>query len=862
MIDDDISNNLPWSKEPFCFLTNEQKIQLKDKGEVISCSIGDVIWSSDDSQHQFFIIAGSLSLREKNSEKNIKDRKKFLVLDSKTEAGTNFFGALLGLVQVEASASTDEVKVIRWNTDLWEIHASPSLNLFWAKLRERYQPNALSVPYEGFYPFIPCVTRETGAACLAMVSEYLQSPIELRWAEYQLKGQETKHLIQAGEKLGVQLQSEDALQQYEFEQRWTELKRRLIFPILLNWNQQYWVVVFGFKGDRLIIADPLNAGCEAVSRSAVEEAWDGCFLRVDLAQTQEKFSLKWFIPAAKRQWKDLRNVLIASLTLQILGLATPILTRIIFDKAIGQQNGSLLNVMAVGLLGVAVLETIVSISRSLIFNFTARRLDLGFSAQVFSHLIRLPLSYFESNRKIGDTVIRVQELEKIRQFLTSTLTALLDGTFAIIYLGLMLFISVKLTLFSIVILLLFVAVIWLSTPLLRRVLDETYNKRSATQSFLVEAISGIQSVKAHTAERDVRDQWENFFAQYIEKSFDASVISEISNQAVSFLSSLSYLIVLWVGTAIIINQPNQLSIGSLIAFQILAAKATTPLLRLARLWQNFQQVLLSVEHLKDILDTVPEISPETGLVLPELKGKIKFDKVFFRHHPQQDFILDGVSFEIEPGQFVGVVGASGSGKSTLSKLLLGLYRPTSGSIVLDDEFDVEVADLNSLRQQVGVVLQEDFLFDAPVWKNIVLGNSDAAAEDAMEAARLSDADGFIRKLPKGYNTKIGERGTRLSGGQRQRLALARMFLSKAPILILDEATSALDAQTERTVLSNLRKVCAGRTVFMVTHRLKSIENADLILALGEGRIELGTHEALLAKGGIYSVLHRSQTSLD
>ncbi|MGD1905480.1 MAG: peptidase domain-containing ABC transporter [Leptolyngbyaceae cyanobacterium] len=851
MLDIETSDLLRWGDKPLSILSNDQKIQLKQHGERLSFSLGDKLWPISQSEHQYCIVSGRATLR------NASNRRKLLTLRS-----GDLFGSLVDLSGLEITASDDEVIVVRWPREVWDDLLSPDLQLFWALLDAKYQPNPSRIPYEENYPFTASLTKETGAACLIIVSEYLQNPVNLKWAEYQLKGQKPSNLVKAGERLGLELTLEKGLTRIAPEQRWEQLKQ-LAFPLLLRGDENHWVVAFGFKKSRLIIADPYNQHqkCEQLSQAELSEMWDGLFLRVDLSKAQEKFNLNWFIPAIKRQSKDLTNIIIASFVLQILGLATPLFTRVIFDQSIGQQNGSLLNVMAFGLLGVAIFEMALNISRSLIFNFTTRRLDLGFSAQIFSHLLRLPLNYFEGNRKVGDIVIRVQELEKVRQFFTSTLTTCIDGIFAFIYLALMFYISARLASISIFILALFITVIGIWTPWLRKALDKTYNKRSESQSFLVEAISGIQSVKAHTAERDVRDQWESLFAQYVEKSFDATVISETSNQIVTFLSSLSSLLILWAGAGLIINRPDlNFSIGSLIAFQILSAKAIAPLLKLTRLWQNFQQILLSIEHLRDILDRAPETSPQMGIVIPSLRGQVKFNKVSFRYENVQNFILEGASFEVNAGEFVGVVGPSGSGKSTLSKLLLGLYQPNGGSILLDNEFDVKVADLESLREQIGVVLQEDFLFDAPVWKNIVLGDPEATVEDAMDAAVKANADEFIRKLPQGYNTSVGERGNKLSGGQRQRLALSRLFLSKAPILILDEATSALDPQTERTVVNNLQRYCGGKTIFMITHRLKSIESADVILAMGGGLIEFDTHEILMNKKGIYWALHQSQYS--
>jgi len=552
--------------------------------------------------------------------------------------------------------------------------------------------------------------------------------------------------------------------------------------------------------------------------------------------------------------------LFASFTLQLLGLGTPLITQVVIDRVMVQGSIPTLDVMAIALLSVAVFEAVLGILRLFIFTHTARRLDLSLSAQLFRHLMRLPLAYFEA-RRVGDTVARVQELENIRQFLTGTaLTVILDSFFAVVYLALMFFYSVPLTGIALAVLPLYAALTLTTTPILRNWLNETFNRSADSQSFLVETITGIHSVKAHSAEKASRDRWEGLFARYIRTSFKASTTSNISNNLGDFLTNLSYLLILWFGAHLVIEQ--KLTVGQLVAFQMLSGRVTGPLLRLVQLWQNLQQVLLSVDRIGDILNVAPEAEPGSGLVLPPLKGQTTFDQVFFRYNPEQEPVLKGISFTSEPGMLVGVVGRSGSGKSTLSKLLQRLYQPESGRILVDG-FDIKSADLHSLRSQMAVVLQEDFLFNGSVLENISLGRPDVSAEQVVEAARLAVAHDFISELPHGYETSVGERGTALSGGQRQRVALARLFLSDAPMLVLDEATSALDSETEQQVLQNLQKLAESKTVFLIAHRFAPLKRADLILVMEKGVIaEKGTHEQLLRSKGLYwSLYQRQQASV-
>jgi ATP-binding cassette, subfamily B, bacterial len=387
-------------------------------------------------------------------------------------------------------------------------------------------------------------------------------------------------------------------------------------------------------------------------------------------------------------------------------------------------------------------------------------------------------------------------------------------------------------------------------------LNETFDRGADSQSFLVETMTGIHTFKAHAAELKARKRWEGLFARYIRSSFKSSTTSNVGGNIADFLTKFSSLIILYFGARQVISQ--ELTIGALVAFQMLSSKVTDPLLRLVQLWQELQQVLLSVDRLGDILNASPEAEPGAGMNLPPLKGKVTFDRVVFRYQPGQEPVIKGISFTVQPGMFVGVVGRSGSGKSTLSKLLQRLYQTEAGSIQVDG-FDIRTADITSLRKQIGVVLQEDFMFNGSIAENITMNDADITDEQIIKAAELAAAHDFISDMPNAYQTHIGERGVGLSGGQRQRIALSRLFLSKAPILVLDEATSGLDSETEQKVLQNLKKVSGDRTVFMVAHRFAPLKRADLILVMEKGVIvEQGKHEELLQQKGVYWALYQRQ----
>ncbi|MBD2104858.1 type I secretion system permease/ATPase [Leptolyngbya sp. FACHB-261] len=821
---------------PLCLLKPEQQLQCQDQAETRRYPLGDLIWSTDAQDSQFLVVAGRVRL--------VPDQGQSILLKE-----GDWFGSLLELTgSWKARAASKETLVLHWDGTLWRSVTSPELQQFWSRLRDRYQPPTEEVPQPvSGYPFVSGLN--TGAACLTMVAQQLQNPAQPAWVQRQLRGQRPKHLVEAGEKLGFHLR--------RIQTDWNSL-RQLSFPALLHWQQEHWVTVYGVQGNRLIVANPLNPAqaCESLPRAGVEAAWDGQLWQAELIQTQDRFNLSWFLPAVWNYRRLLGEVLIASFTLQLLGLITPVITQVVIDKVMVQGSLPTLDVMAIALLGAAVFEALLGVLRLFIFTHTARRLDLSLSAQVFRHLLRLPLAYFEA-RRVGDTVARVQELENIRQFLTGTaLTVILDSIFAVVYLALMFYYNIKLTWVALAVIPLFAILTLVSTPILRNWLNETFNRSADSQSFLVETVTGIHAVKAHAAERTSRDRWEGLFARFIRTSFKASTTSNISSHIGDFLTNFSSLLILWVGAKLVIE--NQLTIGQLVAFQMLSGRVTGPLLRLVQLWQNLQQVLLSVDRIGDILNVAPEAEPGAGLVLPTLQGQVTFDQVFFRYHPNQEPILRGISFTVQPGMFVGIVGRSGSGKSTLSKLLQRLYQPESGRILIDG-FDIKSADLASLRQQISVVLQEDFLFNGSILENITLGNPDITAEQVVEAARLAVAHDFVSELAQGYETNAGERGTALSGGQRQRIALARLFLSQAPLLVLDEATSALDSETEQQVLQNLQRVSQDRTVFLIAHRFAPLKRADLILVLEKGVIvEKGQHDELLQKRGLYWSLYQRQ----
>jgi ATP-binding cassette subfamily B protein len=534
--------------------------------------------------------------------------------------------------------------------------------------------------------------------------------------------------------------------------------------------------------------------------------------------------------------------------------------QIIIDRVLVQNSLDTLNVLGIFLILMAFFESLLMSLRTYLFVDTTNRIDMALGSEIIDHLLRLPLKYFEK-RPVGELSSRINELENIRQFLTGTaLTVVLDAVFSVIYIVVMFIYSWLLALVALATIPLFAILTALVSPIIRRQLRAKAERNAETQSYLVEVMSGIQTVKAQNIELRSRWQWQERYARYVSAGFQTVLTSTTAGATSNLLNKVSGLLVLWVGAYLVIA--GQLTLGQLFAFRIIAGYVTTPLLRLTQLWQNFQETALSLERLSDIIDTPQEADEldRQNIPMPTIRGAVTYDDIVFSFNKNSAPQLNHISIEFPAGIFVGVVGQSGSGKSTLMKLLPRLYEPDSGRILIDN-YDINKVELYSLRRQVGIVPQEPLLFDGTVQENIALTQPDATSEEIIAAAKVAAAHDFIMTLPNGYNTRVGERGAALSGGQRQRVAIARTVLQNPRLLILDEATSALDYDTERQVCLNLADAFHDRTVFFITHRLSTIKNADTILMMDKGSVvEKGTHEELMEIKGRYYCLYQQQES--
>lgn len=621
------------------------------------------------------------------------------------------------------------------------------------------------------------------------------------------------------------------------------------------------VLLAKVEAGHVLLQDPQQPRPTMLPQAQFEAMWSGELVlvtkRAALRPEDVAFGFSWFIPAIVRHRRLLGEVLLASFFLQLFALVTPLFTQVVIDKVLVHKGFTTLHVMAVGMIVLALFDALLSGLRTYLFAHTTNRIDVGLGAQLFRHVLALPLAYFEA-RRVGDTVARVRELEQIRQFLTSnSVTVLLDVLFTAVFLAVMWGYSSTLTLVVLASLPLYAILSVAITPMIRTRLNEKFTRGAENQSFLVETISGIQTVKALAVEPPLQRRWDEQLAGYVSASFKATSIITIAGQIAGFLQKATTIAILWTGAYLVIG--GELSIGQLIAFNMLAGQVTGPLLRLVNLWHEFQQVGISIQRLGDVLNTRPEPAYNPSrTTLPQVAGQIMLEGVTFRYRPDSRDVLRQVSLLIQPGQVIGIVGRSGSGKSTITKLIQRLYVPERGRVLVDG-VDLAQVDPAWLRRQVGVVLQENFLFNCSIRDNIALTDPGLSMDRVIQAAKLAGAHEFILELPDAYDTVVGEHGCSLSGGQRQRIAIARALIANPRILIFDEATSALDYESEAIIQQNMAQICKGRTVIIIAHRLSTVRPAHRIYVIDQGQlVEQGTHEELLKRQGMYHRLHAHQ----
>jgi ATP-binding cassette subfamily B protein len=709
------------------------------------------------------------------------------------------------------------------------------------------------------YPFVEQQSAvDCGAACLVMVGRYWGKRFSINQirtiAQVDRRGTTLAALMETAETLGFAARPVKAS---------LDRLAKQTLPAIVHWEGMHYVVVYRINRNRVTICDPA-IGRRQLSPAEFKQYWTGYTLLLQptpsLKDAEEPKQLLWkFLALVKPHWRILLEILITSIVLQMFGLVTPLFTQLLLDRVVVQRSESTFFAIGVGLVIFSVFRVMMSSVRKYLLYHTANRIDLALIVGFVSHALRLPLGYFES-RYVGDITSRISENRKIREFLTSdALTTLLDLLTVFLYVGLMFWYSWQMALLALLVIPLFVLIAVIATPFLQRVSREIFNAKTIEGSYLIEVLTGIGTIKSMGIERTVRWRWEELFNRYIKTNFSGQLIKE----RLRLFSDLNEMLIsralLLFGVWQVIH--GQLTVGQLIAFNMLVGNVISPFERLIALWHEFQEVIIAVERINDVIDTEPEENLQRGFhpALPPIQGHIRFEQVSFRYNATTETkTIDGITFEIEPGQTVAIVGRSGSGKTTISKLLLGLYQPTDGRVLIDGH-DVATISRRSLRQQVGIVDQDTFLFGGTIRENIAVSHPHATLAEIQAAAHLAGADLFIRELPMRYETQIGEGGGMLSGGQRQRLAIARALLGHPRLLIFDEATSNLDAESERILQTNLNTILRRQTTVIIAHRLSTIRNADLILVLDRGTlVEQGSHEQLMAKRGHYFYLNQQQ----
>lgn len=699
--------------------------------------------------------------------------------------------------------------------------------------------------------------QDTGALCLVTLMRFLEMPADAEQLRHQFgepgEPMSAETLVRAAKRLDLKARI--------IKSRWKKLDGTPM-PAIAELSDGRFILLGGLREGKLLVQDAASGQTAALDQSQFEELWTGRLIlvtrRTKILGKGSKFDISWFIPAIVKYKRLFIEVLVASFFLQLFGLVSPLFFQVVIDKVLVHRGLTTLDVLIFGLVVVSIFEVLMGVLRTYIFSHTTNRIDVELGSQLYRHLLALPLSYFEA-RQVGQSVARVRELDSIRNFITgSGLTLVMDLFFTVVFFAVMWHFSPLLTMIVLGSIPFYVALAFFVTPVLRARLEEKFQRGAQNQAFLVESVTGVETMKALSVEPQSQRRWEEQLAGYVHSAFRTAQLGNVAGQGTQLISKVTMALTLYFGATAVIA--GDLTVGQLVAFNMLSGRVTGPILRLAQLWNDFQQARISVERLGDILNTPtePQYNPNRA-TLKRIDGNISFESVTFRYRPDLPEVLRRVSLDIPAGQVVGIVGPSGSGKSTLTKLVQRMYVPETGRVLVDG-VDLAVVDTSWLRRQVGVVLQENLLFNRSIRENIALADPGMPMERVVDAAKMAGAHEFITELAEGYDTLVGERGSNLSGGQRQRIAIARALVLNPRILILDEATSALDYESERIIQDNMRIICKDRTVLIIAHRLSTVRQADRIVTIEKGEVvEDGTHDELLKSDGRYARLWRIQS---
>ena len=702
---------------------------------------------------------------------------------------------------------------------------------------------------------------DTGLACLIAIAKYYNIPADYRQLEraYVLKegSVDLMTIVRAARDLKLKAKMYDGLKEADLD--------RLVYPVLIKLHSGRSVVITTIRDGNIYVMDPVFSQQPVkIDRYKLLMDWTGDAIlftrRYELDKNKSKFGLKWFVPVMMKYLPLWRTVLFLSLILQVLGLASPFFVQNIIDKVLVHRAAEALDILVLGMVICTLFQQIMEGLRTYIFANITSKMDVVLSSRLYKNIAALPISYFQK-WQVGDVVSRAGELDTLRGFMTNnSLMIVLDITFAMIYIAVM-FIYYSWILSAVVLCMIpvFVLLNLIVAPIFRRLINERFLIASENRSFLIETITGIHTVKASSVENNFIRRYEEMLARLVRASLNVVNVANVANSIATFFNSMFNLVILWVGAYYVMS--GDITVGELIAFQMIAGQLIAPIMRLINQWQDFQRVRVSMDRMADIMDeeTEPAFNP-SRTTLPSLRGEIALEKLAFSYTEEGGKVLDNVSIRIPAGMKVGIVGRSGSGKSTLTKLIQRLYLPDTGRILIDG-VDIAQVEPAWLRRQIGVVLQDSKLFSGTIEENIRIACPNATHEEIVNAARLAGADEFISQFQNGYETAVGERGSLLSGGQRQRIAIARALLSDPRIIIFDEATSALDYESENIIMNNIEPISRGRTMLMIAHRLSTVRDCDAIIVIDKGRIiEAGTHDELMKRNGVYAKLHQAQMS--